>query len=354
MTLVNGLKAAFAAFFVSVSSVQAETLTLEQKTQFSNIYSDELNGVYACAKNTALEYGLCSTSLKNDGHAPSVLLPKGTSKGVIVILHGLSDSPFFVRSPGEFLQKKGYVVILPLNSGHGKKDASFDMRDDKLQQRWYAHFDQIIAFAKTFDGPLALGGFSTGGALATRYALNHPEEVNALVLFSGALALSSSAETLSKIWGIKSLAKWIDGDYETMGPHPYKYPSVAGYSALVLMDVIRDVRAQLAEHQDNNVQITLPIFAAHSMADTVTPFEGVESLTEQLKGEHVVFKIDESYDLCHANVPISQVQLIGLQFDKTQVNQSERCALPTYNPLHGQMLMLLDDFLARHMTDTKQ
>ena len=354
MTLVNGLKAAFAAFFVSISSAYAETLTLEQKTQFSAIYSDELNGVYPCESNTALEYGLCSKALKNDGHAPRVLLPKGASKGVVVILHGLSDSPYFVKSPGEFLQKQGYVVILPLNSGHGKKDATFDMRDDKLLQRWYKHFDQVTAFAKTFDGPLALGGFSTGGALATRYVLNHPDEVNALLLFSGALALSSSAETLSKIWGIKSLAKWIDGDYETMGPHPYKYPSVAGYSALVLMDIIKEVRAKFEELDENNEQISVPIFAAHSMADTVTPFEGVEALTKQVKGEHVLFKIDESYDLCHANVPISQIQLIGLQFDKTQVNQSERCALPAYNPLHAQMLMLLDDFLTRHMDSKKQ
>jgi len=345
---MHGMKAALAAFFMASLTLQAQTLSPEQQAQFSNIYSPELGSVFACSNNSQSNIGFCANSLKNAENAPIILLPKSASKGVIVLMHGLSDSPYFLRSVGDFLQKKNYTVILGLNPGHGKKLAAEDMRDDNLQQRWYSHFDQIMAFAKTFQSPIYVGGFSTGGALAAHYALNHPDEVEGLLLFSGALALSSAAEALSNIWGIKTLAKWIDGEYETMGPHPNKYPKVAGFSALVLLDVIHDVRQILENAKENDAPISLSVFAAHSMADIVTPFKGIESLVGEVQGEHVIFKIDESYDVCHADLPMSKVQLIGLKFDKTQVNQSERCAVPLANPLHAQMLLMLETFLSSH------
>lgn len=349
MILMHGIKAAFAAFFMVSVSLQAATLSTEQKKSFSAIYSAELGKVSECSGNTQYNINFCASSLKNEHNGPAVLLPKGDARGAVVLLHGLSDSPYFMRSIGGYLQQKNYLVILGLNPGHGKKVAIEDMRDDTLQQRWYTHFDELMGFAKGLDLPIFVGGFSTGGALASQYALNHSEEVQGLLLFSGALSLSTAAEALSHIWGIKTLAKWIDGEYQTMGPHPHKYPKVAGFSALVLLDVIHDVRDTLERAAETDKAIQLSIFAAHSMADIVTPFEGIESLVNAVKGEHVLFKIDESYDLCHADLPMSQIQLIGLKFDRSQVNEYERCAVPRANPLHAQMLLMLDNFLSTHL-----
>jgi esterase/lipase len=259
-----------------------------------------------------------------------------------------------MSSIGEFLRVKGFVVIAPLTPGHGKLEADADMQDDQLLNRWYAHVDSVMALASdmAIEGdtgqrmPVIVGGFSTGGAFASHYVINNPDEVQALLLFSGALELSGAAEAMSNIWGMKSLAKWLDGDYETDGGHPFKYPSVATYSALVLMDVIHDIRETL-----ETTQIEMPIFAAHSMADSTTLFEGIEDLSAKIKGKHHIFKIDESYELCHADLPMSSVQIVNLQYDKSKVTKDELCVVPKANPLHQNMLLMLEQFLSEKFTN---
>lgn len=331
--------------FVGITlQANAYTLSDAKKAMFSEIYSAELGPLSACPENTLRDIAFCSSQLKNAGNAPYVLLPVGRPKAVIVLFHGLSDSPFFMRSLAEYLQVKGYMVVAPLSPGHGKLEADADMQDDELGKRWLEHIDKIMGFSLSFELPTVVGGFSTGGTFATHYAIRHADKVDAILLFSGALRLASSAETMSKIWGMKSLAKLLDGEYETMGPNPFKYPSVASYSALVLMDLIQEVREMLKENT-----VRLPIFAAHSLADKVTLFEGIEETTAAIKGKHTIFKVDEEYDLCHADLPISSAQLISVKFDKSQVNENERCAVPKANPLHDNMLLMLDVFLREHV-----
>lgn len=320
------------------------TLAQEKLQAFISIYEDELTPVSACPESELRDISLCSPLLRNSGNSPFILLPSQTPKGLVVLFHGLSDSPYFMRSIGEFLQSKGYMVIAPLTPGHGKKEADADMQDEQLYSRWITHTNSVMDFASSFNLPIAIGGFSTGGALATHYTLQNPENVEALLLFSGALELSGAAEAMSKIWGMKSLAKWLDGDYEAIGPHPHKYPSVASYSALVLMDVIKDIRDMLEQKS-----IKKSVFAAHSMADSTTLFTGVEDLTNAIDGDHTLFKIDESYELCHADVPMNAVQIVNLNYDKSQVNESELCKVPKANPLHDQMLLMLDIFLQEHL-----
>ncbi len=316
------------------------TISPEQLTAFSDIYKEDLTPNTLCRSNTTKIIKLCSDLLRNEGNSPFILVPDIYPVGVVVLFHGLSDSPYFISSIAQHMQKRGYLVVAPLTPGHGKKEADADMQDDNLLSRWYQHTDDVMKFANSFNLPVVAGGFSTGGAFATHYALNHPTELDALLLFSAALELTGSAEAMSNVWGIKSLAKLLDGTYLTNGAHPFKYPSVASYSGLVLMDIIKDIRSKLEE-----TQITIPIFAAHSMADNVTLFSGIEHLTGRVSGNHTIFKIDESYDLCHADLPMSAIQMVNLKFDKNKVNTNERCAVPKANPLHGQMIMMLDFFL---------
>ncbi len=311
---------------------------------FTQIYQRELSSLTPCLapniRKSDAEIRVCSATLKNEGNAPYII-PVASAKGVLVLFHGLSDSPFYMRSIAEFANEKGYSVIVPLTPGHGKLDADKDMQDPELKARWYKHVIDIMEMAKHESLPVFVGGFSTGGAFATWYTLNNPNEVDGLILFSGALQLTSGAESMSKIWGMKTLASWLDGKYAAIGPNPYKYPSVASYSGLVLMDVIKDIRKLLV---DNTVEKS--IFAAHSLADNVTKFEGIENTTKAIKGEHTVFKIDETYDVCHADLVVNQVQIVQMQFDKSQVKEHERCAVPKANPLHKQMLNTFAHYLA--------
>lgn len=322
---------------------------------FSDLYEQTLGSVQPCEDNVGLlEYKVCSKTLRNEGNAPYILYAKGkpNSDGtrpiapVVVLFHGLSDSPFFVRGIAEHLNQKGFTVVAPLTPGHGKRDAMRDMRDPMLQQRWYEHVDQVMQLVKPYADKLFIGGFSTGGTLATRYTLLQPNEIDGLLLFSGALALSDSAENLGRVWGMKWIAKIVDGDFVSDGPHPYRYPDVAGYAGLTLADVIFEVRDLLQE-----TSISIPIFVAHSLADIITPYYGVEDLMGQINGAHQVVTIDASYDTCHQDLVMSSIMMVDLKIDKTKLNISERCAVPKPNPLFNNMMGMLDYFLAQH-TDT--
>jgi esterase/lipase len=313
---------------------------------FKVLYEQELGALRPCAENAHNEVKLCSDVLRNEGNAPFALFPD-SPKATVVLFHGLADSPYYLHSIAEHFYRQDYAVIVPLMPGHGKLSADADMQDPNLKQRWYDHVDRAMALANNNSDRVFIGGFSAGGTLATHYMLKQPEKVQGLLLFSGALQLSSSAETMSSIWGMKSLAVWLDGDFQTQGPNLYRYPKVASYSGLVLMDVIKEIRSMLADAKAMQ-SIEKPIFTAHSMADNISPYSGIENLLTKVPGNHTQFKIDTEFDVCHRDVVISPLQAITMNFDKSKVNQSERCAVPKANPLHSTMLSVMTYFVAEH------
>ena len=346
------LNIVFGAILSLAISQQAwANISLEQKAQFKAIYEKNLGSIYECSDNQRGQYALCSRALKNSGNAPRIY-SQSDARATVVLFHGLSDSPFFMRSIAEHLNRGPYRVILPLTPGHGQIEADADMQDPDMLQAWRQHMAQVMQFAHDFGDPVFVGGFSTGGAFATEYSLQNPDQVAGLMLFSAALALSEKAESMHKIWGIKWLAKWMDGYYQTNGPNKYKYPSVAAYAGLTLMDMIVDIRQQLATQQATNSLPELNIFVAHSLADKVTPFTGVEDLTTIIAGEHTVFTVAEEYDLCHADLPLDSVQIVQIQFDESQVKAYEHCAVPQANPLHRQMLAMLDYYMAQQLPES--
>lgn len=339
------------AFVLSFSSHGESNKESMQRAVFNDgfkaLYKTELGSIQACTKQISGELKVCSKVLKNEGNAPYVLYADN-SKATVVLFHGLSDSPFFLRSIAEHLQRQGFTSIVGLTPGHGKFDADADMEDPHLKQRWLTHSQTLINLAKQLGEPLFIGGFSTGGAFATHYMLNNPDDVAGLLLFSGALQLADNAESMSKVWGIKWVAKWFDGEYQSQGPNPYKYPGVGLYSALVLMDVINDIRDLIDLKNQDNSALNVPIYAAHSASDKTTLIEGVEYLMENVSGEHSLFKVDESYELCHADLPISSIQIVAMKFNKSMVKEYEKCAIPEANPLHRNMLNMMMYFLNRH------
>ena len=314
--------------------------------QFSATYKKELGSVKPCTERQAQRYSVCSDALRNEGNSPFILHHDKPTENVAVLFHGLSDSPYFMKAIAGVLFDNGFNVVVPLLPGHGKREADADMSDSQLAERWQAHVDEVMTMAAQLGEKVYIGGFSTGGALAVDHYLDNPDSLDGIMLFSGALALSDNAETMWKIWGIKLLARLIDGDYETRGPNPYKYPAVAGFAGLELMDIIAHIRERLEDGQE----IQVPVFVAHSQADNTTPVHGVKDLLSYASGNNTLFEIDEGYDLCHADLPLNRKLVADMHFDKSQVNVQERCAVPKSNPLFRQMTMMLKAFVAEHTT----
>ena len=74
------------------------SLTPAQLTAFKAIYKTELSDIKVCRSQGQSVVKLCSNLLRNEGNGPYMLLPDTEPKAVAVLFHGLSDSPFFMKS----------------------------------------------------------------------------------------------------------------------------------------------------------------------------------------------------------------------------------------------------------------
>jgi pimeloyl-ACP methyl ester carboxylesterase len=309
--------------------------------KFDAIYETQLGTTRGCQTPEKNVFRVCSERLKNDGNAPYILHHNKVTVKVVVLFHGLSDSPFFLRSIAQSIHKQGNNVIVALLPGHGKKQADKDMQDDKLADLWRAHVADVVEYSASLGEQRYLGGFSTGGALATEYVLQNPESVKGLMLFSGALALDSTLESMASIWGIQWLAKILDGEYTTQGPNPYKYPRVARFAAFELTEVIFSVRDLI----EQGATLNLPIFVAHSLVDTTIPIIGVKNLMAENKGPNTFFVTSKDDDVCHADLVISDDQLRHMKYDASMLEEILPCDVPKANPKHTEMLGSLSQFL---------
>ena len=329
----------------SITSFVALSQSIEDTfDKFDAIYQTQLGATRGCQTPQENVFKVCSDSLKNDGNAPFILHHNKVTEKVVVLFHGLSDSPFYFRSIAQSIHQQGNNVIVALMPGHGKNQADEDMQDDKLADRWRAHVSDVIDFSANLGEQRYLGGFSTGGVLATEYILQNPQSVKGLALFSGALALDPSVESMANIWGIQWLAKILDGEYATQGPNPYKYPSVARFSGFELTEIIFSVRDLI----EQGATLNLPIFAAHSMADVTTPIVGVKNLMAVNNGPNTLFEISQDVDVCHGDVVINQEQLSDMQYDASMLEEIMPCDVPKANPKHAEMLDSLNQFLTTY------
>lgn len=332
-------------FTASSLSLSATARSIQgELDKFELIYQTQLGATKGCQAPEQHVFRVCSEVLKNDGNAPFILHHNKVTEKVVVLFHGLSDSPFFLRSIAKSLHQQGHNVVVALTPGHGKKQADEDMQDKHLADRWRAHVSEVIKYSAGLGQNRYAGGFSTGGALVTEYVLQNPTEIKGLMLFSGALALDSNVESMASIWGMQWLTKLLDGNYATQGPNPYKYPSVARFAALELTEIIFSIRALL----EQGAILDLPIFAGHSLADMTTPIVGVKDLMAANKGPNTLFDIAEEVDVCHADVVINTQQLAEMNYDASVLDEILPCDVPKANPKHAEMLRSLNQFMATH------
>ena len=161
----------------------------------------------------------------------SQLLKPQQVSGVAVLLHGLTDSPYSVRATAEIFQQQGYITYAPRLPGHGYNVGSLGSRD---RRDWMAIVEITIreAIKNQQPGqPLILGGYSTGAALAIKYAMDceamQSPCPDKLLLISPALAVTPFA-----MFGhLHRLVSWIpyfqQFQWNSLTPEidPYKFSS---------------------------------------------------------------------------------------------------------------------------------
>jgi esterase/lipase len=216
-----------------------------------------------------------------EGNSPFELFPvderhaRGKGKPYrrsILLIHGLTDSPYFMRHLAAFFQENGFRVMAVLLPGHGTRPGDLIGMD---WQEWAKAVSYGVERLAQEADEIYLGGYSAGGALSVYHSLND-KRISGLFLFAPALKISSKAFFAnfhkSYSWLIPS-AEWLhiypDNDI-------YKYESFPKNAAAQMYALTRVLQKRTA-----GVAMTLPIFAAVSQDDaTVDTSTTVEFMAQ--------------------------------------------------------------------------
>jgi alpha-beta hydrolase superfamily lysophospholipase len=158
--------------------------------------------------------------------------------GAALLLHGLTDSPYSMRSVGEHLAARGLKVVGLRLPGHGTAPSgllTFEIEDMQAAVR-LAMRDLRHEIGP--DRPIYLVGYSNGAALAVDYSLavldgaDQPKPA-ALVLMSPAIAISPFAIVARLRTGLSSLPGFARAAWQVIETEfdPYKYSSFSFHAA---------------------------------------------------------------------------------------------------------------------------
>jgi alpha-beta hydrolase superfamily lysophospholipase len=108
---------------------------------------------------------------RTDWNRSYSLEPDGPAAGAVVLLHGLTDSPYSLRHVAEHYRRRGFAVVGIRLPAHGTTPAALA----KVRwPEWVAATRLAVREARRrapAPAPLHLVGFSNGGTLALKYVL---------------------------------------------------------------------------------------------------------------------------------------------------------------------------------------
>jgi len=136
-----------------------------------------------------------------DWNRSYILAPDGPPVGAVVLLHGLTDSPYSLRHIARRYRDEGFVAVAIRMPAHGTVPAALT---DVEWEDWDAATRLAVREAVRRAGPskpLHIVGFSNGGALAMKYALD--------ALDNKQLARPDRLILISPMIGITSFARFV-------------------------------------------------------------------------------------------------------------------------------------------------
>ena len=167
-----------------------------------------------------------------DWNRSYVLEPKDVPVGAVVLLHGLTDSPYSLRHIARYYRDHGFVAIAIRLPAHGTVPGALT---DIEWETWAAATRLAVREARRRTPPssaLHIVGFSNGGSLALKYALEATQnrrlkQADRLVLISPMVGITRFARfaglaSLPAIFPAFTKAAWLSVLPEF---NPFKYNS---------------------------------------------------------------------------------------------------------------------------------
>jgi len=230
-------------------------------------------------------------------------LSSETPVGGVLLLHGMSDSPYSLRALGETLNERGYQVVSLRLPGHGTAPSGLKhIRWEDLAATVRLGMEHLAS--KVGNRPIHIIGYSTGAPLALIFSLDALEGSASpvpasLVLISPAIgihpavALAKWKNRLALLPGLEGLA-WtqILPEFD-----PFNYNSFTTNAGDVVHRLTRSVasRIRAREGSDTNAKFPPTLVLLSTVDATVSTDAVVDRLLSRLppdRHELVLFDIN--------------------------------------------------------------
>lgn len=274
----------------------------------TNVSGELPADVQTAANRYADDSPIHPAGFAHDWNRSYILEPAGEPRGAAVFLHGLTDSPYSMRTLARLYRDRGFVAIVIRLPGHGTVPAGLT---EVEWEDWMAASRLALREAERRvapDKPLHILGYSNGGALALKCALDALEDdaprlpraerivlispmigITAFARFAGLAALPAFLPAFAK-------AAWLSIVPEF---NPFKYNSFPVNGAHQAHRLTRVLQQQIAALSRNGTIADLPpILTFQSVADfTVNTQALISSLYDHLPAngsELVLFDINRA------------------------------------------------------------
>ncbi|MCV2360046.1 alpha/beta hydrolase [Paucibacter sp. TC2R-5] len=241
-----------------------------------------------------------------DWNRSYVMQPEGKPVGAVVLLHGLTDSPYSLRHIARRYQEAGFVAVAARMPGHGTVPGGLTTVE---WEQWTAATRLSVREAQRLAGPgapLHVIGFSNGGALAMKYALEalgdkslaRPDRI---VLIAPMIGITAMARFAGVMGWPALLPRFAKAAWLGLVPefNPFKYNSFpvngARQSSLVANRLQQEINAAVA---DGKMAHIAPVQTFQSVVDfTVSTRAIVDALYVNLPAngsELVLFDVNRN------------------------------------------------------------
>lgn len=226
-------------------------------------------------------------------------------RGGILLLHGLSDSPYSLHTLGEKFHEEGFWVIGLRLPGHGTAPSGL------MRARWQdmaaairLAMDHLVA--QVGQKPVHIIGYSTGAALALDLAVDsigNPDQQTpaSLILISPAIGISRAAALAGPTAALGRVPGFGRLSWASITPEfdPYKYNSFTVYAGAQVHKLTRSVAnrvAAIARSTDANAMPPILVFksAVDATVSTTAVIDRLLSHFSDNGNELVLFDINRS------------------------------------------------------------
>ncbi len=181
----------------------------------------------------------------------------------ILLCHGFTGTPQVLRPLAEAFALAGHTVRLPLLPGHG---TTWQDCNKTTWRQWYSQVEAAFVELRRRCRIVIVVGLSMGGALATRLAELHSDDIAGLILVNPAFRVDDPRMRALPVlrWVLPSLPG-IGNDIKKTGGDPeWCYDRIPLHALHSQAQLWRATVADLG-------RVRMPVLLAHSTHDHVVP-----------------------------------------------------------------------------------